>query len=164
MPEESGHDHELFLTCSQSDKDMERIIYIWVRLVPDGGCRREQGSCESLRACGHIWHKLFIAEEASVDKREIMDNSLQQRDGWRERERKDRKIEIVILIDLMRKGGCIDDWTLEPRSPICVFAKAHKNLRKQTIRPDYFLIGPINFSSSNVEFSQALRVRFKLCL
>lgn len=87
MPEESGHDHELFLTCFLSDTDMERNIYIWVRLFPDGGRHREQGSCELLRACGHIWHKLFIAEEAGVDKREIMDNSLPQRDGWRERER-----------------------------------------------------------------------------
>jgi len=59
-------------------------------------------------------------------------------DGERE-----RNIKIVILLDLMRKGGCIDDWTLEPRSPICVFANAHTNLRKQTIKLDYFLIGPI---------------------
>lgn len=49
---------------------------------------------------------------------------------------------------MIRKGGCVDDWTLEPKSPICVLAKAplkNKNLGKQTIRPDYYLIGPINF-------------------
>lgn len=71
-----------------------------------------------------------------------------------EREREDRNIEIVILIDLMSKGGCVDDWTLEPRSPICVFEKAllkNKNFRKQTIRPVYYLIGTIKFSYSEIE-------------
>lgn len=66
------------------------------------------------------------------------------------------------MIDLTRKGGCVDDWTLEPRSPICVLAKAllkNKNLRKQTIRPDYYLIDPINFPPSEMEFAQVLRVK-----
>lgn len=67
----------------------------------------------------------------------------------------------------MRKGGCVDDWTLKPRSPICVHAKAqlkNENLRKQTIRPDYYLTDPINFPPSEMKFAHVLRVCFMLCL
>lgn len=141
-------------------------MYIyWGRLFPDVAENKVtanypehavtfSASCLSLKRPVWIKGKWWIIQyNRDYDRKE--------RESWQ------KKIGIVNLIDLARKGGYVHDWTLEPRSPICVLAKAllkNTNLREQTIRPGYYLIDPINCPPSEMEFAHALRVRFKLCL